>query len=453
MTIKRWINPLLVGLLILFSLPLKLPALQHWLENFLSITFPIRLSLYTFFLPPTALLCLFWNRGRTTEIWDKLRLPLIILAFLFGWMWLGAILSDYPGIALKHSGRYSIMLLTFLALLFAVDFNSIKKTGQIFTAIYVFLMALTFLDWHGEISIPVLISDYGLHLDLFNIGIRPTSFFENQNPYAVASVAVFFWSLSNLRHSFILSSFGIGTSLYSIVLAGSRNGIFTLGICLLILLYLTFRQIRAQSKVFAVVIAISLAVGMGIYSLQSQTVNRTFSSINKFLNIPSWKSFHIFLYVESYKDLENIDLRFTIFRAALEYGITNLPILGSGTKTFGHEVFSNVKDLAYLNNPLSKKDKNKYNSHNFLLTVWIEMGWVGLIAVLIFLWLWFRPALRGPPLMMMPMLSICVGQIMDYFIWEIFFMTFQSFFFAHFASSKNFQVSKSPVPSSENPNS
>ncbi|SVB32043.1 uncharacterized protein METZ01_LOCUS184897, partial [marine metagenome] len=132
---------MLVGLLILFSLPLKLPALQHWLENLLSITFPVRLSLYTFFLPPTALLCLFWNRGRITEIWDKLRLPLIILAFLFGWMWLGAIMSDYPALALKHSGRYSIMLLTFLALLFALDGNSIKKCGQIFTAIYVFLMA------------------------------------------------------------------------------------------------------------------------------------------------------------------------------------------------------------------------------------------------------------------------------------------------------------------------
>ena len=94
MPIKPWINPFLVGLLILFSLPIKLPSLQHWLENLLSITFPVRLSLYTFFLPPTALLCLFWNRGRITEIWYKLRLPLIILTFLFSWMWLGAIMSD-----------------------------------------------------------------------------------------------------------------------------------------------------------------------------------------------------------------------------------------------------------------------------------------------------------------------------------------------------------------------
>jgi len=434
MPIKPWINPLLVGLLILFSLPLKLPALQHWLENLLSITFPIRLSLYTFFLPPTALLCIFWNRGRITEIWDKLRLPLIILAFLFSWMWLGAIMSDYPALALKHSGRYSIMLLTFLALLFALDRNSIKKCGQIFTAIYVFLMALTYLDWHGKISIPGLIYDYGLHIDLFFNGTSPSSFFENRNPYAVASVAVFFWSLANLRHSLILSSFGIVTSFYSIILAGSRNAILTLVLCLLFLLYLTFRQIRGQSTFFAVVLAISLAVGIGFYSFHSQAISRTTASFNKLLN------------VKSYKDLEKLDHRFTIFRAALESGITNPPILGSGTKTFGHEVFSNAKDIDHLN---SSWYKDAYNSHNFLLTVWIEMGWVGFIVVLIFLWLWFRPALRGPPMLVMPMLAVCVGQIFDYFIWEIFFMAFQSFFFAHFASSIYFVESKNIDRSSE----
>jgi len=437
MAIKPWINSFLVGLLILFSLPLKLPALQNWLENFFSITFPVRLSLYTFFLPPTALLCLYCNRERTNEIWDKLKFPLIILAFLFGWMWLGAIISEYPEIALKHSGRYSIMLLTFLALLFALDRNSIKKSGQIFTAIYVFLMALTFLDWQGKFSIPGIISDYGLHIDLFFRGSSPSSFFENRNPYAVASVAVFFLSLANLRHSLILPSLGLGTALYSIFLAGSRNGILTLVICLLILLYLNFRQIRRQSIVFPVVIAISLVVGVGIYSFHSQAITRTISSFNKLFN------------VESYKDLEKLDIRFTIFRAALEFGTSTLPTLGQGTKTFGHAVFSNVSNMTDLNVP---QFKNIYNSHNFLLTVWIEMGWVGLFAVLTFLWLWFRLALRGPPFLMMPMLAVCVGQILDYFIWEIFFMAFQSFFFAHFASSIYFVEEKSTVRPSEDSN-
>ncbi len=210
MVLKQWINPLLVGLLVLFSIPLKLPALQQMLESLLSFSFPIRLSLYTLFLPPVALFCIVWNRKRTLEIWQKLRLPLIVLAFLFFWMWLGAVMSEYPKVALKHSGRYSIFLMTFLAFLYALNRDSLKKSRQIFTVIYVFLIALTYLDWHRMLSIPVLLAENGLHIDLFfNNYPQVTSFFENRNPYAVVSVGVFFLSLANLRHSWILSSLGL----------------------------------------------------------------------------------------------------------------------------------------------------------------------------------------------------------------------------------------------------
>jgi O-antigen ligase len=424
MVLKQWINPLLVGLLILFSMPLKLPTLQQMLESLLSFSFPIRLSLYTLFLPPVALFCIVWNRKRAVEIWQKLKLPLIVLAFLFCWMWLGAIMSDYPKIALKHSGRYSIYLLTFVAFLYALNRDSLKKSGQIFTGIYVMLMAFTFLDLHGRMSIPGLLNDMGLHIDLFNPYGQLSSFFENRNPYAVVSVGVFFWSLANLRQSWILSSLGIMAALYSVVLAGSRNGVLTLVICLLFLLILTLKQIRKTRTAFILVLAAVIVVGIGYYTLHSQTVNRTNASLIRLLN------------VKTYKDLESMDVRFKIFRSALELGIAEPPILGSGTKTFGHEVFSKSSNLGQFNNGWYK---TAFNSHNAPLTIWIEMGWVGLIAVLLFLWLWFRPALRGPPLLMMPMLAVCVGQILDYFVWEIFFMAFQSFFFAHYAATITFQ--------------
>ena len=422
--LKPWINPLLVGLLILFSLPLKLPALQQTLESLLSFSFPIRLSLYTLLLPPVALFSMLWNRKRAFEIWQKLRLPLIVLAFLFCWMWLGAIMSDYPKIALKHSGRYSIFLMTFIAFLFALERDALKKSGQIFTGIYVILMALTFLDFHGKTSIPALLAENGLHIDLFFRGASPSSFFENRNPYAVISVGVFFWSLANLRQSWILSSLAIAAASYSIVLAGSRNGILSLVICLLFLLILTFKQIRKARTAFIIVLVAAVAVGIGYYSLNSQTIIRTNASLNRLLN------------VNTYQDLERMEVRFIIFRAALDLGFTKPPILGSGTKTFGHEVIGKSNALAHINNDYYR---TRFNSHNALLTIWIEMGWVGLVAVLLFLWLWFRPALRGPPLLMMPMLAVCVGQILDYFVWEIFFMAFQSFFFAYFAAKIYFE--------------
>ncbi len=405
MVLKQWINPLLVGLLILFSMPLKLPALQQMLESLLSLSFPIRLSLYTLFLPPVALFCIIWNRKRTVNIWQKLRLPLIVLAFLFFWMWLGAIVSEYPKIALKHSGRYSIYLLTFLALLFALDRDSSKKSGHIFTVIYVLSMSLTFLDWHSQIRIPALLAEYGLHIDLFFRGAYPSSFFENRNPYAVVSVGVFFWSFTNLRNSWILSSLGIMAALYSIVLAGSRNGVLTLVLCLLFLLILTLKQIRRARTAFILVLATAIVVGIGYYSIYNQTLKR----IGQVKLDQLWN-------VKTYKDLEKLDIRFVIFRSALELGISDPPILGSGTKTFGHKVFSKSNSELSINKrkygaldmnhvPLrwverlnSPRYKDAFNSHNALLTIWIEMGWVGLIAVLLFLWLWFRPALRGAAL-------------------------------------------------------
>ena len=428
--LKPWINPLFVGLLILFSLPLKLPALQQTLESLLSFSFPIRLSLYTLLLPPVALFSMVWNRKRAFEIWQKLRLPLIVLAFLFCWMWLGAIMSDYPKIALKHSGRYSIFLMTFIAFLFALERDSLKKSGQIFTGIYVLLMVFTFLDFHGKTNIPALLAENGLHIDLFFRGASPSSFFENRNPYAVISVGVFFWSLANLRNSWILSGLGIAAASYSIVIAGSRNGILTLVLCLLFLLFITFKQFRKARTAFIIVLATAVVVGVGYYSLKSQTISRTNASLNRLLN------------VKTYQDLERMEDRFIIFRAALDLGLADPPILGSGTKTFGHEVFSKAKDIGNLNNDVYK---NTLNSHNAPLTIWIEMGWVGLLAVLLFLLLWFRPALRGPPLLMMPMLAVCVGQIFDYFVWEIFFMAFQSFFFAYFAANMYFGEDNSPA--------
>ena len=171
--------------------------------------------------------------------------------------------------------------------------------------------------------------------------------------------------------------------------------------------------------------AIATIIGFGYHYIDKQNLKRIGPDrLRQILN------------VKTYKDLENLDLRFVIFRSAIELGISNSPILGSGSKTFGHEVIGKSDALAGINNDYHR---TRFNSHNALLTIWIEMGWVGLITVLLFLWLWFRPALRGPPLLMMPMLAVCVGQIFDYFVWEIFFMAFQSFFFAHFAATITFQ--------------
>ena len=238
--LKEWINPVFVGLLILLSIPIKLPFLQEFIESFLSLSLPIKLSLYTSFLPPIAIFCIAWNRNRSSEIWDKLRSPLIILGFLFVWMWLGAVMSEYPKIAIKHSGRYSIFLLTFISFLFAMDVKSSKKIPQIFSIVFIFLMVLTFLDWNRQISIVSIIEELGMKIDLFfrNTSTHgPSSFFENKNPFAIISICMLFWYVYNLKNFKILAGLGIITCLWSFMINGSRNGLFTLFLCIFILVF------------------------------------------------------------------------------------------------------------------------------------------------------------------------------------------------------------------------
>ena len=168
---------------------------------------------------------------------------------------------------------------------------------------------------------------------------------------------------------------------------------------------------------------------IGFYYFYKQTLNRIGSTrFNQILN------------VKTYKDLENIDLRFTLYRSTFEVGLNNISILGSGVKTFGHVVFEKSKAMEHnfskygITSLRTEYHKTAYNSHNALLTIWIEMGLLGLTASLLFLWLWIKPSFRGPPIIVIPIMSMCIGQIFDYFVWQILFMAFQSFFFVSFAS-------------------
>ena len=458
MPYKQWINPIFIGLLILFSLPIKLVELQQWLESALLFSIPIKLSFYTLILPPIAALCLIWNRSKLLDICKKYRWPLTLLFFLFCWMWLGAITGDYMKLSIKHSGRYTIYLLTFFAFLFALHNASTKNNSQVFSAIYIILIVFTFLDHYKQLSIVEILENFGMKIDLFHSGVNysgtdwesirnvkdnfifmyPTSFFEHRNPYAVVSTGMIFWGLYNLKGSWFFSSLVIISALWSLYIAGSRNGLLTFFLVTLLLLILTIRKTRFSRSFLVFSLISSFFMIYIFFSIDSETTNRTRSTINRLISI------------SSYKDLEKMDLRFTMYQVSFDIGLKSSSIFGYGTKTSGYKMFENSEDLASNFWPETRNRwAEKYNSHNALLTIWIEMGWVGLIAVLIFLWIWFRPALRGPPLLMMPMLAVCVGQILDYFVWQIFFMAFQSFFFAHFASSIYFQEGKNTFRPSE----
>ena len=79
--------------------------------------------------------------------------------------------------------------------------------------------------------------------------------------------------------------------------------------------------------------------------------------------------------------------------------------------------------------------EQRYHAHNALLTIWVEMGWVGLLLALGFLTSWFWECRRASLWLMASVLILCLGQILDYFIWQITFMTVQSLAFVLMAAS------------------
>ena len=145
--------------------------------------------------------------------------------------------------------------------------------------------------------------------------------------------------------------------------------------------------------------------------------------------------------VEEFTQLEEIDPRFALYRMAIEYGLQHPSLFGVGVKSFGYAVSEEASG------PMAAVIQNAnetWNAHNALLTIWVEMGWVGLFLALGFLTSWFWECRRASLWLMASVLTLCLGQILDYFIWQITFMTVQSLIFALMAASLNYGSSKDP---------
>ena len=79
--------------------------------------------------------------------------------------------------------------------------------------------------------------------------------------------------------------------------------------------------------------------------------------------------------VEEFTQLEEIDPRFALYRMAIEYGLQHPSLFGVGVKSFGYTVSEEASG------PMASVIQNAnetWNAHNALLTIWVEMGWVGL---------------------------------------------------------------------------
>lgn len=415
---------LLFGIL-MFSLPLKTPALQGVLEEALGVSFPLRLSTYTLLLPPWLGLIVWIHRKRIPEVWRRLKVPLLLLAALFLWMWLGAWFSEWRAHSLKHAGRYSIHLAVFLTLLLLLSPQNEKSA---LSAILLWFVLISGLTWWDSLRtgwrLQPWINSMGMQLEVYwppERG-RLSSLFENPNPYGVVSVAVFAIALHSVpRKIWVLGVLASIGSVWGIFQSGSRNALLVLlFLCGVFSILGTLKIFRTIGKK-AIVLAVGfLLIGSLFLILRTPLAFQRLDHIQKAI-----------LSGQSWQQLEHQDPRFALYRLAVEFGFNHPSPLGSGVKTFGPVVSRNA------NGPIAgwfRAEQANWNAHNALLTIWVEMGWVGLLLALAFLAEWFRLNRKASLLVLGGGVVLCLGQVFDYFIWQITFMTVQSFAFALIAA-------------------
>lgn len=417
----------LLGILT-FSLPLKTPVIQLYLENAFGFSFPIQLSTNTLFLPMWLGITVVVNMLRLPRVLGQLKFPLFLMAALFFWMWLGAWFSEWRGHSLKHAGRYTIYFLVFLTLLILVRAQNIRSMTSVLLGWFLFISGLTlaeqlFADWRLQ----PWFASIGLRLDLHYPPetSRLSSIFENPNPYGLISASLLGIAVYGLSQKlWVLGSLSTCAAIWGVIESGSRNAALILFfVSILILAPQIIREViygrNCLKSLIGAIITIT-ALYLITFSFSPRVHERSQEILVKLKHVSELEHF------------EEIDPRFALFRMAIEYGIENPSFLGVGVKSFGYAVSEKASGpvaLAFQN------ANEAWNAHNALLTIWIEMGWIGLLFALGFILTWFWQHRSTSVLLWASILILSLGQIFDYFIWQITFMTLQSLVFTLMAVS------------------
>ena len=418
---------LLLGILT-FSLPLKTPALQLALESILNISFPIQLSTYTLFLPMWLGITVLIHLFRIPEVCRQLKFLLLLMTVLFIWMWLGAWFSEWRGHSLKHSGRYTIHFLVFLTLLLVVRPENVRSMTGTLLGWFLGISGLTvaeqlFTNWRLQ----PWFSYIGLRLDLHYPPetMRLSSLFENPNPYGIVSVSLLGIALYGIsQRQWVLGFLGALAAIWGAVESESRNALMILLLASLLTVLLEIgRRVNRGRNYWKILIGVPSAL-IAILVIIMQYAPRAIQRTQE-----------VFVQLEQASTLENlemIDPRLSLYRMALEYGLEKPSIFGVGVKSFGYAVSENASGQW---TEVFQTANESWNAHNALLTIWIEMGWVGLFLALGFLFIWCWKFRLASVWIWGSILALCLGQIFDYFVWQVTFMTIQSYVFALMAAS------------------
>ncbi len=322
-----------------------------------GIFFPIDFTLFIFLL---LIISFFYNLYKNNFIFNSsLNVVYAIVFWLFFYLWISFTLIYTPSKQYSYTKVFKFLTnIVFIFLLLKSDFNIQRFLRIVF--VLIFLFALIYFP----VRFRYLIGNYPRANEfLRSFVIRSTI---NFSIICGVLLMIFITSTYDISNNRKIHSIGLFFLGLFVILIGSRGAILFLLITFLCYILLS-RKFKLYFRInIRVLTAVVITVGLTVLLFRRQIDTLIDFTIDRFQII-------IQGYLRAEGDYgHSINTRFELMRRAFEVIFSSLEnfFFGTGIGSFGL-LFSN-QDI-------------KLYPHNFILEIWCELGFVGIIIFSIFL--------------------------------------------------------------------
>ncbi|MDJ1171121.1 O-antigen ligase family protein [Roseofilum sp. BLCC_M154] len=354
----------------------------------------------------------------------------IVLILFYSWVWIAALLSDWRAIALHYTLKYSIyaiVLCAFVALL--------RATPKTSSADRMLLWVLTLIGIGGflEQTFP--------KNELINLLSYPDSYprirsiIQNPNPFgvlmAISAIITLLW---NRDRSYLPRQYWVYPFIILIALSASRNGWLVFCIGLVLLRIKNSISWRVATNLFLFLIICLLLIQPSSERILPQLWTHLNDSQAAIAQTSSPPSINRVTLPSPTVPHTSIDDRFILWQKATETAL-EYPISGVGVGVF-QEVFCR-----------QIYGHSRFNTHNLFLSIWVELGIVGILLSLLILGILWRIAITDHQTLInfIPLILFLSSQMVDYFIYEYAVTTIALYLFARALSQTRTRMISCPV--------
>jgi len=397
----------------------------------------LKYGVYDYLLPFFALVLIILNLDRLKTTLKYHRQTLTALLMLYIWMWVSTLFSDFQGIALKYSIKYTIYIIIFFSFLLITHNN--HERYLYYRLGFRFLL---FLCIFGiiEFFLPDMWLIKLLRIpDSLLVYPRISSLLQWPNQFGVlmsigALMSFFLYkekAISRVEFSLSTLMFIIATSL-----SASRGGWLVL-IAGVFLAWL-YRAVKLRGAIAIIGLLTFFILLFPVSTMQSGLKSNNLFPLLNFLiptneqspndntiqagldkKIDTQSSF-IIKKIEATSSLEGASPSSTLSSRLILWNIakeefTKNPVTGLGIQAFncliGPDIVPDAKH-------------NTHNTHNIFLNILVELGFPGMILSLIFIYRLYQRTDLTNPAVCVPVVMIFTGQLFDFYLHDFTFTIF-----------------------------